>query len=484
MDITEKIINTAFEKFNIVSVKPYQLLVMQRIVEQEYGLYEKKDLIVILPTGTGKSLCFLVPSLLCRGITIIVYPLLSLMNDQINKLNFHHIGYIVLKGNQSDEERKVSFNLIKEQKVKIVITNPETLNQKKIIKELAKFKISLFVCDEAHVIAKWGPSFRPEYLKLKETIKILCPKQILAFTATASDISINIIKENLFENEVQIVKADSDRENIIYNSYRCSSKLFGLIALLGSCQKPALVFCKTRNLTRKLCFESKRILKNINTMYYNAGLSQHERENIEAWFMDCTDGVLFATCAYGLGVDKQNIRTVIHYNLPSDVEEFLQESGRAGRDNQDAFSYVLVSENDVLNAYSDDLLKIFVSSECRRSSLLSLMGQQKNECTGCDVCNKQVHIAVDTNIITSLVNKYPFRFSTDDLVSLLIGEDEKYSLNIYFGVFRSYDKTLIYECVNNIFGIKIAKVQNRLYPLGKRLYTLIAKGFKFYKWGI
>ena len=182
-NITRKIQKYAEEKFGIKAVKPFQLLVMHRILEQENSKQVRQQ-IVLLPTGHGKSLCFLLPASLTKNITVIVYPLLALMNDQMKGLRNSGIDCVCLRGGQTKTERNEIF-LKLESGTKIIITNPETLTQKSVLKKLAHFKIDLLVVDEAHVIAQWGEEFRPAYLKLHDAVKLLKPHQVLAFTATA-----------------------------------------------------------------------------------------------------------------------------------------------------------------------------------------------------------------------------------------------------------------------------------------------------------
>lgn len=445
MDIEKEIIDTSLNVFGIGALKPYQLLVMYRVVEQERFDIEVRDQIVILPTGTGKSLCFMIPALLCSGITVIVYPLLALMNDQMRKLDESGVGYVNLRGGQSAEERRKAFALLKAGKVKIVITNPETLV---LVRDgLSAFRVSLFICDECHVAVKWN-SFRPAYGLMKKAVDALKPRQVLAFTATAGEDTVNLLKKTLFRGNPLLVRGDADRENIIYASYLCITRDFGLVRVLEQCKKPALVFCSTHENTEKACLTAKRCLKNVPMRYYHAGLEKCERQALEKWFLNSDNGVMFATSAYGLGVDKDNIRTVVHYNLPSDIEEFLQESGRGGRDGNIARSWVLVTREDLDSVEKSPLLEIFASEDkCRRIALLEALGQEKNECTGCDVCNGTVMKAPEfEDVIIRLIRRYPGRYDENKLCRLLCGDSRDY-FNPYNGVFNQFDKCLIFDII-------------------------------------
>lgn len=474
VDISNEIIAKAWDVFGISALKPYQMLVMYRIVEQErFEVDRKKDQIVILPTGTGKTLCFFVPALMCSGITVVVYPLLSLMNDQIRKLKEAGVECVNIRGGQDREQRKNAFKSIG--KAKIVVTNPETLSQKQVLRELKKHKISLFVCDEAHVIAKWGESFRPAYLELGKAVEELNPKQVLAFTATASDQTVEFISKCLFRTKPLLVRGDADRENIFYQSHLCLNRKFGLMEVLSKCKKPALIFCRTRDETYENCCESRRILKNKEMFYYNAELSKKEREAIEKRFLNSTGGVLFATSAYGMGVDKKDIRTVVHYNLPDDAEEYLQESGRAGRDGKRADAYVLVTPED--KESQNELVKVFANSCCRRTSLLALLGQQKDECTGCDYCdNKVMEKATGDDLIRKAVKYYPFRFNAISLSQILCGLDYEQKYSLFYGKMRDYDQNLVFlSVISAVASEKIKESDSLLYPNVKCLCIIVGE---------
>ena len=490
-DYMSAIISTASARFGIRTLKPYQILVVHRILEQEDSNVVRNQ-IVILPTGTGKSLCFLLPAVLCRGITIIVYPLLALMNDQIHRLEKAGVDCICLRGGQSHRWRQELFRKL-DNGTKIIVTTPETLQNRQVLYELGKRPISLLVVDEAHVISQWGKGFRPAYSTLTNVVIRLRPHQVLAFTATASEETIRDIRSCLFFSRPLIVRADADRPNIIYRAYRSLSRMQAVIELAKHCRRPAIVFCRTRSDAEMTCRSLVMELRGMEIMYYHAGLSAPEREAVEKWFLDTDSGILCATSAYGLGMDKPGVRTVIHHRLPQTAEEYLQESGRAGRDGETATAYVVVTYHDVKAASSErysPLLDLFISDRCRRRALLHELGQEKDECTGCDVCLKEASTAFPLDAqIRSLIRRWPFRFSAMMASYLFCGGRNHMTnpveaiTNPYYGIVRGWNPRLLFKTIKQLAETEssypIASVQflnqgRLLYPSDKLLYTVSA----------
>jgi ATP-dependent DNA helicase RecQ len=386
--------------------------------------------IVILPTGAGKSLCFQLPAMLLPGPTLVIYPILSLMADQERSLRERGFAPVILRGNQSEEERRRIWERLDSGEGRFIIANPEVLLSPRVAERLGNLGIIHVVIDEAHCVSEWGESFRPAYLEIGKIIEAAGGfkagktgggagmdgglPMVTAFTATASAPVLEKIEKYLFGGRgVRRIIGNPDRKNIAYAAQGCILRDLAVRDLLIKNPKPAIVFCSSRRGTEKLA----RYLRNEaeegasremagtlgprDIRFYHAGLSREEKKIAEEWFFKSRGGVLIATCAYGMGVDKGDIRTVIHRDCPPSVEAYLQESGRAGRDGLPSRAILLWGPDDrealariqsaanrrrfgALLHYGRNTLA------CRRRALLGLLNYEGEgdspEGGCCDVC--------------------------------------------------------------------------------------------------
>ncbi|NBK25754.1 MAG: ATP-dependent DNA helicase RecQ, partial [Spirochaetia bacterium] len=392
----QDLINTlAKDKFGLPSLRPYQKLVIQRILEQDTTQSNHEGMLVVLPTGSGKSICFMLPAIMVSGLTVIVYPLLSLMNDQIKRFEKSGIPCVCIRGGQTKEQRDLIWYKLADKQTSVIITNAECMLNAQVIANLSLYPISLLVVDEAHTVVQWGTSFRPSYTSLGTVIAYLSIRQILAFTATADEAITRELQTLLFlGKKPHSVRGSADRENIIYHAQDTLSKIHSVSMLLkDTTSRPAVVFCQTRRECELAANDFSNTYPYIPARYYHAGLGTESRVLLESWFAETEEGILFSTNAFGMGVDKKNIRTVVHRTLSKDVTSFLQESGRAGRDGSIAHSFVLLGEEERKNSGKEDasltkLYRIFTDRHiCLRWKLLNLLGEQIEGCSGCDVCN-------------------------------------------------------------------------------------------------
>lgn len=385
---------------------------------------------VILPTGAGKSICFQLPALLAAGISVVVYPLLGLMSDQARRLSERGIQSVILSGGMSPSEREDRFEKLKSGAARLALVNPEILAVPEVLKRLKTLEVSHFVVDEAHCVSEWGDSFRPAYLRLAEAINALKPAMVTAFTATASSSVLAKVAESLFGGEpYRLVMGSPDRPNISYGAIPSLSLRRSFQEAVRRSAKPMLAFASSRDGVAILAEELRHSGAAEGARFYHAGLSREERAAIERWFLSSRDGVLCATCAYGMGMDKPDIRTVIHVGFPASIEAYLQESGRAGRDGGQATSLIVypygethsrVNERKAaMEAYARD------ARSCRRTRLLNLLGHtdaSETPCGGCDVCKGQAGVeAAGLSEIASCVKRYGGSFDVDSLSRHLTG---------------------------------------------------------------
>ena len=372
--------------------------------------------IVLLPTGAGKSLCFLVPALMLPRPTLVIYPLLALMADQQRRMEAGGMDCVVLRGGQSRQERDSCFARI-QAGAKIILANPEVLQDAKLVDRLAHCGIAHAAIDEAHCVSEWGDTFRPAYLTLGAILQKLNPPAVTAFTATASSAVLARVSEVLFGGSAHIIRSESDRPNIHYNVINTYAKRREAFRLAVSEQKPLLIFCGTQAKSEDMARELAAYYgggEDCPVRFYHAGLEKEEKSAIEQWFHSKKDGILCCTCAYGMGVDKKDIRTVIHLEPSPSVEAYVQEAGRAGRDGGTAQAYLLWSSAD--SRRGGALAPFAEAATCRRQVLLDALGGEQAVCSGCDVCRrgKAAPPAADAELVLQIIRKNKNLYTQDD----------------------------------------------------------------------
>ncbi|MCR4938968.1 MAG: RecQ family ATP-dependent DNA helicase [Treponemataceae bacterium] len=434
----------ALESFGIKYLYPWQRLVIANILDSLDDRGEDKtptkdspsrlNQIVLLPTGAGKSLCFLIPALLLEGPTLIMYPLLALMSDQARRMTEGGMTPVVFRGQQSVQEREENFKLI-ENGAKVILANPEVLQSEELVTRLSKTGIAHIAIDEAHCVSEWGDSFRPAYLTLGKIIKELGVNKVTAFTATASPEVLARINEVLFDGEGHIVRSEADRPNIHYYLHYAAVKEKAVLYLAEKEEKPLLVFCGTRKRTEEMAYLLDEQMKMLHpekkncVKFYHAGLSREEKDKVEKWFHPHKDAIMAVTCAFGMGVDKKDIKTVIHLDVPATAEAFIQEAGRGGRDGSIAKSILVWSPEDSDKAAEakpgsrSRVMGDFAQAEsCRRQVLLDALGAEKAACAGCDIClGLKETAASDLTSALSFMKKYNKCYTKSQAAERLAG---------------------------------------------------------------
>ncbi|OXB25254.1 recombinase RecQ [Flavobacterium tructae] len=308
------------------------------------SVLDGQDTFALLPTGGGKSICFQVPSMMLEGICLVISPLVALMKDQVANLQKRNIKAIALTGGIHTEEIIDLLDNCQYGNYKFLYLSPERLQSDWILERIKNLPINLIAIDEAHCVSQWGHDFRPAYLKISELKKYFPKIPFLALTATATPRVIEDIKTELGLKDPVLFQQSFERKNIAYMVFEVEDKLYRTEQILKKNPQPSIIYVRNR----KSCINLSTQLQSLGftATYYHGGLSAKEKDkNMQLWMSEQAQ-VIVATNAFGMGIDKDNVKTVIHTQLPENLENYYQESGRAGRNGEKAFSVLLFNNSD------------------------------------------------------------------------------------------------------------------------------------------
>ena len=417
----------------------------QEIIEQ---VLAGKDTIVLMPTGGGKSLCYQVPALCLPGVTIVVSPLISLMKDQVDALVAAGIQAAFLNSSQSTGEQAAIFQQLRENALKLLYVAPERLmgNARNFIEFLKTINVSLFAIDEAHCISQWGHDFRPEYLTLGEIKKAFPSLPFIALTATADALTKNDIIQKLGFKEYTLYENSFNRPNIWYYVKPKANYYKDIVQYLREHKgESGIIYCLSRAATERLSEDLKH--DGFSAESYHAGLDKTLRDRRQEQFQKDETHIIVATTAFGMGINKSNVRFVIHADLPKNIESYYQETGRAGRDGLHSEAILFYSVGDVMklkNFAKDetnekqnkimlrklDMMSRFCETKtCRRKFLLNYFAEDAPElCNSCDTCLNKPVLKDCTDIaqkILSTVARVQERFGIRYVVDILRGSNNE-----------------------------------------------------------
>lgn len=486
-DFNDRALEVLNKYYGYSSFRPGQKQIIDEILNGN-------DAVAIMPTGGGKSICYQVPAMIVEGLTIVVSPLISLMKDQVDAIRDIGIESAYINSTLSSREIDEIFQLALEGNLKILYVAPERLETSQFLDLVSKVQVGLVAIDEAHCVSQWGHDFRTSYRFIKSFISILKVRPIVAaFTATAT----NEVREDIIKllglREPKVFISGFDRANIKIKVVKGVNKKKYIVDFIKkNIDSAGIIYAATRKEVDSLYEQLSG--KDISCTRYHAGLGDEERSKNQEDFVYDRYNVMIATNAFGMGIDKPNIRYVIHYNMPKNIEGYYQEIGRAGRDGEESEAILLFSPGDIhtqkyiidigtgnesrkVNEYKklQSMTDMVYSNDCYRKYILNYFGEQYdkhcNNCSNCEVEGELTNKTLDAQKVLSCVFRMKRSYGATVLIDTLRGSENKKIKDLGFhrlstyGIMKDYSKDDLKNFINTLVSHRILSYDEGEYPV-------------------
>lgn len=482
----EKSLQYLKEYFGYTSFRPGQAEAIDDILKGH-------DTFVLMPTGGGKSIIYQIPALIFQGLTIVISPLISLMKDQVDTLNSMGINSTYINSTLSSSEIQQREMDLKNNKYKLLYIAPERLEALKFFLGTNNIDVSFVAIDEAHCVSQWGHDFRPSYRGIASFISLLPSNPVvLACTATATEVVKNDIITLLNLRDSNLYCTGFNRENLNFKVFRGENKeRFILDYVNAHSEETGIIYAATRKNTEHLY--SVLLKKGFKAGLYHGGLSEEKRKEMQDAFMFDDINIIVATNAFGMGIDKSNVRYVIHNNMPKNLEAYYQEAGRAGRDGESSECILLFSSGDIqtqkffidnsplppnikMQEYNNlrAMVDYCYTSKCLRSYILNYFGEEfQDDCNNCSNCNEDNElrdVTKEAMMIFSTIYRIKERFGITVVTDVLKGSQNQRMISLGFdklsthGLMSKYDRKFIEEVINKLIAENFLAATDEEFP--------------------
>jgi len=456
------------------------------------NVLDGKDTVCIMPTGGGKSICYQIPALVFEGTTLVISPLISLMKDQVDTLVQNGISATYINSSISITEANQRIQLAKQGHYKLLYVAPERLDSMEFVDQLIDMKIPMIAIDEAHCISQWGHDFRPSYLHIHRILDYLPEKPlVLALTATATPQVRDDICNTLGINQENTIMTTFERENLSFSVIKGQDRHAYLADYIRQNQKESgIIYAATRKVVDQLYEDLMKA--GVSVSKYHAGMSDNDRNEQQELFLRDEVSVMVATSAFGMGIDKSNIRYVIHYQLPKNMESYYQEAGRAGRDGLDSACILLYSSQDVQvqrflidqstgeSRFSNELEKLqnmtdyCHTEQCLQSFILQYFGEEPTEdcgrCGNCTDDRESIDVTRESQMVLSCMIRTNQRFGKQMIAQVLTGSKNKKVIEFNFhtlptyGLLSNRSVKEVSEFIEFLISDELIAVEHGTYP--------------------